>query len=630
MIEMIITSSILILIILLLRRLLGGNISMRLRYGLWLLVAVRLMMPLHVGNSQISVLNLLSDEGWHDAVFFSTEEEIISGIQNENYDRYAPLPIGPAMIEQEQTGASETDMAFEAKPAVVTGNTVLVIVWLAGILLTGAYMAWTQIRFVRYLRRYREVVPEKYIATEWKKRLAKRGVKVYQVKRLPSPCLVGRNIYVSSEMGKETDRLQYILAHEYCHAMQHDMLWSFLRSMLTTVYWFHPLVWVAAYAAKQDSELACDAGAIRLLGEQERYEYGRTLLYLLKETGRKSGYTGLTLTMNGKESKIRERIAMIAKKHSSKRWATVVVCMVMCISCGCAFTGATESNQDIKEINETGEEEGPDRKEMLSEETPVSTVEVPEANVLRQNHAVDQQAYSEYYLGQTDVCPLEDGTWYLLQNDASGISLYGLYTEKYGCYGIATLIGEDVNSFPEEWLPGYMMRSIKVLEWDKDGIPKTFAFRIRKADTSTSEIWKLYVADRYNTGNVVLYPFAESDYRKQFEERMEFSVFQESEKIGVICEGDMVVGEIDISAFADDVIEAVVWNGDPVGFMLDDEITMVTGIGLKLERREEVWYDGLPPLVFPVDIGEWGGHEITLGTPTVDQMRVVQKTQSLR
>ena len=57
--EVLVTSSVMILGILCLRKLTMGKISMRVRYALWLLVVVRLLLPVSVGTSPVSVLNLL-------------------------------------------------------------------------------------------------------------------------------------------------------------------------------------------------------------------------------------------------------------------------------------------------------------------------------------------------------------------------------------------------------------------------------------------------------------------------------------------------------------------------------------------------------------------------------------------
>lgn len=52
------TSSVLILALILLRTLLRGHISLRLQYALWLLVAVRLLVPFELGQSAFSILSL--------------------------------------------------------------------------------------------------------------------------------------------------------------------------------------------------------------------------------------------------------------------------------------------------------------------------------------------------------------------------------------------------------------------------------------------------------------------------------------------------------------------------------------------------------------------------------------------
>lgn len=732
MIEMILTSSVLILIILMLRHFIGGKISMRLRYALWLLAAVRLIMPINVGSSSTSVLNLLPVMARH------SEENIladrISGEENEKEHTNGIVPAEPESVRNQSTAEPETmgeqsaavpedtfgqNSALSEKGLVDYGNAwanvpeknephnlsniwrnVLVVIWFAGIVLMGSYITLTQLRFVRYLHRNREAVSVKAVSKEWEKRLSEHGMQLYQVQGLPSPCLVGRNIYIDRKLCRETDRLPHILAHEYCHARQHDTLWALLRSVLTAVYWFHPLVWAAAYGAKQDSELACDEAAVALLGENSRYEYGRTLLYLLEGGSNKIGYAGMILTMDGRKSGIRERVSMLAGRHRSSKRAAAAVAVIMCIACGCAFTGAKDAKQpensreaeDISsyeeaikrlseenavlekekgqlaealeetqkqlseakelEVTETSQEE--QRAEQLKakakkDEAFQRTFRNTDIQTIMQNKEIDQQAYGEYYLGYTKECPLENDTWYILLNDTSGIALYGLYTEEYGCYGIATLIDGDMNFFLEEWLPSIRINNIDVLEWAEDGLPRMFAFCMPQTSTGTSDISRLYVADRYDTGQIELYSFAESDYRKQFEDKMDFTILQDSGKITVGWENDMEVGEIDVSAFADYVIEDVVWEGDPLGFQWDDAfpvgdinaqaeasvkqkdtkepIRMVTGIGLKLQGIDELWYYRLPPLVFPVDTGEWGEHAMTLGIPSVEYSSFITKKQ---
>ena len=57
MIKWIISSSCLIVIMMAVRGMFKGKISPRLQYALWLLVAVRLIVPVNMGNSVLSIEN---------------------------------------------------------------------------------------------------------------------------------------------------------------------------------------------------------------------------------------------------------------------------------------------------------------------------------------------------------------------------------------------------------------------------------------------------------------------------------------------------------------------------------------------------------------------------------------------
>ena len=89
---------------------------------------------------------------------------------------------------------------------------------------------------------------------------------------------------------------------------------------------------------------------------------------------------------------------------------------------------------------------------------------------------MDVQHFYEYGAGKREDAP-EEG-WYLLcHNEEEAISCYGLYTEGFGCRGVKTLIGEDVNDFDLVWYPCYMnedSKNIRVLERAQDGLPRRF------------------------------------------------------------------------------------------------------------------------------------------------------------
>ena len=60
-VDWIITSSVLIAVVIALRYMLKGRISLRLQYALWGLVLIRLLLPMSIGRTEVSVLNALPE-----------------------------------------------------------------------------------------------------------------------------------------------------------------------------------------------------------------------------------------------------------------------------------------------------------------------------------------------------------------------------------------------------------------------------------------------------------------------------------------------------------------------------------------------------------------------------------------
>jgi TonB family protein len=56
----------------------------------------------------------------------------------------------------------------------------------------------------------------------------------------------------------QEDRRRIVLSHELAHIARNDWFLQVCAELARAVYWFHPLVWMAAERLRQESELACD------------------------------------------------------------------------------------------------------------------------------------------------------------------------------------------------------------------------------------------------------------------------------------------------------------------------------------------------------------------------------------
>lgn len=734
--EIIITSSVLIAVVLCIRFLARGKISPVLQYALWLPVAIRLILPAPLFSSSISILNLFPESLLADRILPAENtggsDGISGGVGNTTdmresntgrayaadgnttdgadsagsdivYGGVMDSDVASSVIagyDMANGGVASSDMADggiagsdmisgSMEDSSVTGigaasgsytmkslESVLFPIWIAGMACTGGYMLFFQMRWKKYLYKNRRPLRGREI---YRKKLA-----VYTVKGLPSPCLCGRSIYLTKEMAADEEQLAHILVHEYCHYRHLDYIWASVRCILTAVYWFHPLVWAAAYVSKQDSELACDEAAIRLLGEKERFSYGETLLHLIGTESCMRGRIGVASTMSGGEKGIRERIFRIAKKRKYVAAVSVSVVLLATAAIAVTFSGAggqadaamqegkdeTIFDESIGEAPLSNRELGQEEQlQELDEEAKVMEdefkvvedafkKEVESASVLEKLAAFDKRVgvagsrvgildaknpmdYWQAYVKEGESCLDED--IYLLQTkknpDSSDIKVYGMYTKEFGLRGVKILTGDSINDFDEPWLISGMNGSegnIALYETAKDGLPGTFAFQMLMANTGTEEVWNLYLCDRDDEGNITMNALRREAVAEWLQERLRFEIVASESKINVY-DGDAPIGSIAIDASPDSLekVEEVVCEGMALSYQLgskEEEIRLFTAIGLRAEQTDEVWYRELPLLSFPLDCGSVGKREFKIGEGSVDmgtRCGMLQSAQSV-
>ncbi len=347
------TTTFFICIVLLLRAAFRRHISARLQYAVWLLVAVKLLVfPVPDAEGEFSVLRLVAQD---------SREEFLG--EHISAEELAAAQAGGIVQEKAQSGQTaagnlwaNSDQGMESTVAGTdTGvtpeyvgtegkqvsrlerwyrmtklrlvhyadNVWKVPLWFAGILGTGslfcaAWMMACHVRLWRYLRQRRVALPETKME-EVRKVSAGGGrmLRAYSVEGLPTPCLFGRRIYVPKDLAEDSQLLPCILRHEMCHYFHGDTVWGLVRMICVCLYWYHPLVWLAAYLSRQDCELACDEAAVRLMDGQERRRYGELLLRFVPVKGFSADCFSMTTAMSGNAKNLKQRLERIAAKKKN-------------------------------------------------------------------------------------------------------------------------------------------------------------------------------------------------------------------------------------------------------------------------------------------------------------------------
>lgn len=650
--DMIISSSVLILAILLLRQCIKERVSPLFQYMIWLPVALRLMFPFPLWSSSVSIMNLFPQTEDFEVLeerreTFEGQTKLQEGIEPQNQMEFFQNQREEAgQIESFQSKEKEMKKAESGQGG--NGASFVqfaVSLWIFGAFTVGGYMLFYQIKWKRFLRENQKPLEglKKY----------RNVLHVYTVEGLPSPCLSGRNIYLTEKMAANEKQLSHILVHEYCHYRHMDSLWVIVRCVLTAVYWFHPLVWAAAYVSKQDSEFACDEAAIRLLGEEERFAYGRTLIQLISDNSYDKSKMGIASTMSGGEKGIRERICRIAKKPKNLFLMAGVAGGLVIVLIAITFSGAEQKkdmyseqgegslNNPVVEAQLEDEAKGAVTGQRIQKESEKQTEDLLFMEKLRSFEGDLPDVNMQTYYEEGEKI-LEEG-FYLLEKSEEleqyAVSVYGFYTKEYGFRGIKLLIGEEVNYYDLPWLISGLdgrqgnLSIYGLHESSGDGTPRTFALKMLSENTSNSEVWRLYIGDRDDTGTVVLSEFTIHDCMAQIEERLSFKIAESENKI-YVYDNKKMVGAVEVPE-AEGItgkIEEVVFNGNCIGWELgytEKEVRLIIAIGLQLENEEEIWYRGLNLISFPVECGSFGSRIFELGQAKIEMNLINGMVQEL-
>ncbi len=341
-----ISSAILILLVMALRAVIKDRVSPRLRYALWLLVLVRLLVPVSLGSTPISVLNAVATA--ETAV--RGEAQVDTGLTAPVYPATSagedPAPQTPAAAPPEpEQSAPGAPVDTDAPREPVRVSDILLVLWAVGAAVTATVLVSMNLRFYEGLKRRRKLLGQF------------RGLPVYTAEGLMSPCLAGvlhPAVFITPELARFAVARTHILAHEYTHYRQRDHIWCALRCVCLALHWYNPLVWWAAAVSRRDCELSCDAGAVALLGEEARASYGRTLVSMVAQGAAPAELLRCATTMAGGKSAVKERVALLIKDPRTRATTLCVVAALLLVMAGCTFTGAMSDKENGLQALEDG------------------------------------------------------------------------------------------------------------------------------------------------------------------------------------------------------------------------------------------------------------------------------------
>ena len=340
----------------------------QLRYALWLLVLVKLVLPptFSLSTSLTSQLQPLAKQG----LMRKTGIGGIATVPNLERDLITAKPlvntsIGPSVISQE-TGKSDVPGSADREVGIVapagavkpSRQVYAMLIWLLGALVLAT---WLVVKLRQLRGAHREKAEEDALPTWFGKLLADTAEKL-NLRRVPEvafsetvvcpavfgifrPILLLPKENITGFSRKDTE---HILLHELAHIKRGDLWVHSVYMVLQVVYWFNPMLWFVRRQLRHLRELCCDATVGRILQEKTA-DYRQTILenarrFLAKTVEPGMGLLGLFEDSN----RLLIRLKWLEKKtwkYYHLRSATILAVVVLMSACVLPMAKAKKSDK---------------------------------------------------------------------------------------------------------------------------------------------------------------------------------------------------------------------------------------------------------------------------------------------
>lgn len=347
------TASVVILIVMLILKIFNKYLSIRVKNALWILVLIKLLMPV-IPETNIGLLNILYEKCGS-----------IAQVQNEETD-LAETSKAPKVNQQNSNSIISKDdnssneinsnnKLQENNKELISGVfKIISCIWAIGIVLSGLALLIFSFKLNRKTKDIKEYVQPGVLTliNECKNKLnIKSRIPVYVCDEFKSPCIIGvvnPKIYIPKFILKIEDdnQLSHVFLHELVHYKRKHLIYNYFSIVALLIHWFNPFVWIAIKQMRLYREYDCDACVLELLKEDENTDYGMTLLTLSRMLLNKGSYSQVPVFFET-NNQIKGRIWMIKefKKGSYKMTARTI------LACAIAAIAILTTNLAVKDLN---------------------------------------------------------------------------------------------------------------------------------------------------------------------------------------------------------------------------------------------------------------------------------------
>lgn len=332
--------------------------SARWRKIIWLVIAVRLLIPFSV-ELPAAPVQMDVDFNKPTALTRTITEEFT--VETE-YD-YAVAPEEYTALEND---AELTVMPIQSKEAISTG-VILSAIWIAGMCLFMLFYTVQYYLFRRRVYKFSEALED----SEWLVQQTGSDMNLHQYPevmlshQIQGPMLIGfaKPVILLPDRIYEEQELHLILRHELTHYKHHDLWYKLILLAANAMHWFNPLVYLMVRQAGRDLEQVCDDEVVAGKDMGYRKAYCMTIL----NTMANQRGVALSTYLSKDAQNVKKRFAEILQPKQYRRGAVVFLAIVLLAAVSSGCLQFTEPVTDTKQ-----------KEDGLAEEIILSEVMLPE------------------------------------------------------------------------------------------------------------------------------------------------------------------------------------------------------------------------------------------------------------
>lgn len=358
------------------------------RYLLWVILAVRLILPFDIAMPQFTVSLPLMTDVWQEPAGVPKQDIQKNNTSDHQIDTldhsHADRAQGGVVYKDVQTGMDRMPVKEEKKDGMFFQMVICLWAFIVAFLFLAQVGGYGS--FCMKLNK-----TKKYL-------FQKEKIPVFSSPIVKSPMLVGicRPQIILPEQDFTQEQLAFVLGHEYTHYKRKDLIIKLLLAGARTFHWFNPFIYYMEQRGGMDIELLCDSQVVRDFSKEEKKQYGEMLLDYASGYGKERKLLCVS-RFSEKTHTLKERFSNIFSDAGRKKgmifaWIGIAAILSASLFVALEFRGNQASSpladqnllntqKDTQQSGKPAETVSADKQEIKKSEGAGSELKMPELSV---------------------------------------------------------------------------------------------------------------------------------------------------------------------------------------------------------------------------------------------------------